>query len=57
MDTYPQWQSLPHTLVDPGEGVHEQNMPSSSNRDLLTFLVRYISKQTKIEDYLKLCTI
>lgn len=41
-NTYPQWQSLPHTLEDPGEGVQEQKMPSSSSR-FLTFLVRYIS--------------
>lgn len=39
--TYAQWQSLPHTPVDPGEDVQEQNMPSSNF--FLAFLVRYIS--------------
>lgn len=40
---YPQWQSLPQTLGDPGDdGQHEQNIPSSSSR-LLILLVRYIS--------------
>lgn len=41
-NTYPQRQSLPHTLEESGERVQEQKMPSSSSR-FLTLFVRYMS--------------
>lgn len=43
----PQWQSLLHTTEEPGDGLQEQNMPSSSRR-LFIFFVRYMLRLIKL---------